>query len=214
MIRRRYTILAWLILGCILGVLLYQNDFSPQLLLSAAPEHPLTAALFMLGLFALKSLSVVLPLWVLYLTAGLLFSPVWAILVSLFGLVFTFTIPYLLGWFQGPDAISQMRQRFPKADQFSRWQDSRPFFFSFFSRQIGILPGDLVSVYLGACHIPYPAYLLGGICGSLCSLLTTVLVGQNLRDPFSPAFWGALILRVIVAVGSMFWERYWTKSKS
>lgn len=214
MIRRRYTILAWLILGCILGVLFYQNGFSPQALLSAAPAHPLTAALFILGLFALKSLSVVLPLWVLYLTAGLLFSPPWAILISLSGLVFTFTIPYLLGWFQGIDAIIQSRQRFPKVDQLARWQDSRPFFLSFFSRQIGILPGDLVSLYLGACHIPYPVYLSGGICGSLCSLLTTILVGQNLRDPFSPAFWAALTLRAAVAVASVFLERQLGKSDS
>lgn len=74
------------------------------------------------------------------------------------------------------------------------------FFACFITRIIGFLPGDILSIYFGACNTNFPVYLLGGISGCLLSIITTTILGEKLSNPFTKEFLIVLIIRIFVVI--------------
>ena len=68
---------------------------------------------------------------------------------------------------------------------------------------MGFLPGDIVSIYFGACDTAYLIYLVAGVSGSLLSIITTTLLGEKISDPFSVEFMIVLLCRILVSVGAV-----------
>ena len=60
----------------------YREDLSVRRILSYTPEEPVKAALLMLGLYAVKSVSFIFPIAILQLAVGHLFSTGTALLVT------------------------------------------------------------------------------------------------------------------------------------
>ena len=77
-------------------------------------------------------------------------------------------------------------------------------FACFITRIVGILPGDIVSLYFGACNTRYDIYLIAGVAGSLLSIVTTTILGEKISHPFSIGFFVVLLCRVLVSAGSIF----------
>ena len=79
-------------------------------------------------------------------------------------------------------------------------QSSHSSFLCFFLRVISCLPGDLVTMYLGATHTPFFHNLLGGTLGILPGLILATFMGRSIQDPSSPAFWISAALSVGLTV--------------
>ena len=93
-------ITALLALACVLGARRYSLD-SWEDLLNYTPPSLLGAAVLLLCGYALKSLSVVFPLSLLYVAAGVML-PLWmAWGVNLLGLLVCITLPYWVGRISG-----------------------------------------------------------------------------------------------------------------
>lgn len=166
----------------------YRSYFSLDFLLTQVPKQVLPAIGFLLILFALKSLSIVFPILVIYALSGILFSPLAAILINLLGTAIVLSIPYWLGRISGTELVQSIFRKYPKARKLRDFQQHSPWFFSFFLRVLGILPGDIVSMYLGASRLPWLPCLVGGLAGMFPALLAGTFLGNNLSDPTSPAF--------------------------
>lgn len=173
-----------------------------EIILNYTPEQPFLAASVLLLLYALKSVTVVFPISALQLVVGHLFEPVPAFLLNLLGLVITLTLPYFIGKKKGAAFIERKMQTHPHVQMIAEKQKESPMFLSFFLRVIGCLPGDLVSMYLGACRIPYPTFLLGGLLGSGLHLIAYTILGNSISTPGSPQFWISLVMTVILSVGA------------
>ena len=76
-----------------------------------------------------------------------------------------------------------------------------------------ILPGDIVSLYFGACGAKFSTYLTAGISGSLLSIVTTTLLGTKLSNPFSIEFIMVLLLRILVSAGTVVLKHYRIKEQ-
>ena len=172
-------------------------------ILRYTPENAMLAAGIVLLLFALKSLTVVFPLSILYLASGILFQPVIAVLISTVGLAITITIPYWIGRYSGKQIVQEICQKYPKAGMIAQYQRTNTFFACFITRIVGFLPGDIVSIYFGACDTAYLIYLVAGVFGSLLSIITTTLLGEKISDPFSIEFMMVLLCRILVSVGAV-----------
>lgn len=179
------------------------TDASLDAILRFTPDNPWLAVLVIFCFFAMKSLTVVIPLSLLYLASGLLFSPSVAVLISIIGVCITISLPYGIGYLFGKDMIKRIQVRYPAAKKIDQFQNENRFFTCFFVRIIGCLPGDLLSMYFGACRIPYWICIAAGVTGSLLSIVTTTLLGVELHDPFSLEFLLVLIARILVTVGSV-----------
>ena len=73
------------------------EPLSVDTIVKYTPKNVVLAVIMLLLLFGLKSLTIVLPLSILYLASGILFSPVAAVFISTVGLSVSITIPYCLG---------------------------------------------------------------------------------------------------------------------
>lgn len=203
--KRLIPVAAILIMGIVFTVIVKKSGqpLSVNTILRYTPENTILATGILLLLFALKSLTVVFPLSILYLASGILFQPAAAVLVSTVGLAITITVPYWIGKYSGKQAVQEICQKYPKAEMVAKYQETNTFFACFITRIVGFLPCDIVSIYFGACDTAYLIYLAAGVAGSLLSIITTTLLGEKISDPFSVEFMVVLLGRVLVSVGAV-----------
>lgn len=179
------------------------KEITVQTVLNYTPENPPAAAMVILLLYALKSISVVFPIAVLQIATGHLFRTPLALLINFMGRAVTLTIPYWIGRFSGSGMVDRLLKKYPKLKDVHSRQRENPIFISFFLRTFCFLPGDAVSLYLGAVKIPFACYLLGGIMGTALGVILSTILGASIKDPGSPAFWISGLLMAVVAIVSL-----------
>ena len=196
-----------LMLGGALWLLLSGADISLEALLKVAPEDRLEAALFLWLAFAVKSLSLLCPVLLLFALAGVLFPLPIALAVNTVGVAITVSLPYLVGRVSGPDLTERLREKYPRLDQLRALRRSNGLFFSFIVRAVGILPCDIVSLYMGNTRLPYPQYLAGAVLGFVPDLVCATVVGMKLNDLSSPWFWISIAANIVLCVAAFFFYR-------
>lgn len=189
------------------------GDFTVEGILSYTPANYWLAALFLVGLYALKSLSVVFPILALYLAGGAIFSQWAGLAVNLVGVAVCVSLPYWIGRGAGAGAVERLAAKYPKVNQVAALQQKHTWYFSFLLRVVGFLPCDVVSLYMGASHVPYGPYLLGTVLGMLPGVLLTTLMGSSITDPAAPAFWLSAVCAVVISAASMVLYRVWLKKQ-
>lgn len=181
-------------------VLTSGEELTVQTVLDYTPKSPAAAALVILLLYALKSVSVVFPIAVLQIATGHLFPTPAALLINFLGRAITLSIPYGIGRFSGSGMAESLREKHPRLDELCSRHGQNPLFISFLLRTFCFLPGDAVSLYLGAIKIPFPCYLAGGSLGTALGVILSTILGSSISTPGSPAFLLSASLMVLVAV--------------
>lgn len=113
-------------------------------LLSWTPESPALAGLFLMGLYGLKSLSLVFPLLLLYLAAGAIFPLPLAFAVNTAGLAVCVSLPFLLGRRMGVDVQGALLRRWPQLARLEELERESAFRLLALVRAMGLLPFLLV----------------------------------------------------------------------
>ena len=201
----------WLV---ILGVcLLYRDRFSVETVLQVSPRNMLLAAVLLLLLFALKSLSVFIYSGILFAASGILFPLPAAILVNLLGAAVMVSLPYWLGRQVGGELMESIIRKYPKTAVLRQAQMENQLFLSFITRIINILPSDILSLYMGASGVHYGKYLLGSIAGMLLTVITFPIIGSHITDPASPLFIASAAIQAAVTVVSIAGYAVYLKKK-
>ena len=202
---------------CIIFIILFLasgNDITVQSVLSYTPESPFAAAIVILLLYALKSVSFVFPIAVLQIATGHLFQIPVALLINFLGRAVTISIPYWVGRFSGSELINNLQKKYPKLKEICDKQGQRPVFISFLLRTFSFLPGDAVSLYLGATGIPFPCYFAGGVLGTALGVVLATILGSSITEPGSPAFWLSSLLMALTAIISVIFYLRHNKRKT
>lgn len=205
------------LIACIIFIVLFLssgNDITVQTVLSYTPESPFAAAIVILLLYALKSVSFVFPIAVLQIATGHLFQTPVALFINFLGKAITLSIPYWVGRFSGSDMINSLQGKYPKIKKIFDKQGQNPVFISFLLRTFCFLPGDAVSLYLGATRIPFPYYLAGGVLGSSLGVVLATILGSSITEPTSPAFWLSASLMALMAITSVIFYLRNSKKKA
>ncbi len=166
----------------------HRGEITVDRIVSYTPDKPLVAAVIMLLLFALKSVSLCLYGGILYAASGIIFPLPQALLVNLAGTFIMTVIPYLIGRKEGQELLVKLQQKSEKLELLQSLSQQNGFFVSFFVRMVGLLPGDLVGMYLGASGIPLSKYVPGTMLGLLPAVIAFSVMGMSVDDPTSPAF--------------------------
>ncbi len=195
------TVLLWA--AVILVFFLNRDAFTVDNIVSGSPENTVLAALMMIALFAVKSISIVLYSGILYITSGILFPLPTAILVNILGTAVMLTIPFFLGRLMGRRALDHIHEKYPKSAFMSEFQGGSDFMFSFIVHIINLLPTDLVSIYMGAAGLKYGPYLLGGTLGLLVTAVLFPITGMSITRPTSPEFIISVALEIAVTLVSV-----------
>ena len=177
------------------------KSFSVDDILNYTPDSKLFAALFMVAMYAFKSLTVFFPIALLNVAGGFLFTPFHAIIVNSVGVIAELTVPYWIGRVSGSNSAGRFLAKHPKLSEMMEKNANNSFFKAFFLRVIAILPGDAISMYLGATKLPFGVYLLGSF------------LGTSITDPTSPMFWISVIATAAFSVVSVLIYAIWTRYK-
>ena len=165
------------------------RDFSIDDLVAYTPKEPLRAVLFLWLAFALKSLSLVFPVMLLFAVSGQLFTLPVALAVNTVGIAITLSVPYWIGRFSGKDLTQRLLVKYPKLREVRAMRQRNNFFFSFLTRAIGILACDVLSLYFGNTRMPYLPYVTGAVLGFMPDLVCATILGDQIQNVHSPAFW-------------------------
>ena len=187
-LRLARCLLALLWLAIIIVCLLHKDEFTLEGILTYTPQQPVLAALLLLLLFAIKSLSIFLYSGLLYAASGILFPLPAAILVNLTGTAIMVSIPYWLGKKLGRQAVQYILRRWPKSAMLHELRSGSDFFFVLIVRLLGVLSADVVSAYMGAVGVKYTAYLPACLLGFLTTCILFPIMGMSISDPRSPQF--------------------------
>ncbi|MEG0018170.1 MAG: VTT domain-containing protein [Hydrogenoanaerobacterium sp.] len=187
------------------------KNISTKDILSFAPKNLVLAAFLVWGLYLLKSVSVVFPLLVLYVSVGAMFPVLPAICINTVGLLLCITLPFFIGRFSGSEVVSSLTKKYSRVGQLSQFSLQNAVFSSYFLRIINLLPGDIVSIVLGASGMPYRSYCVGSMLGLLPVMIPAVLVGQNLSNPFSVGFLVPFVVILVISLASALLYSRWQK---
>ncbi len=201
-------------LGLMGWYLLSDTTVTAEGLLHVAPTRPCVAAMFLLLLYAVKSLTMVFPIIVLNVLGGFLFDPLPALLLNSVGVAIELAVPYAIGRLSGAAVADRLCRKYPRVGALANQTAENPFFSSFFLRLISCLPGDAVSLYFGAIRMPFGVYLWGSFLGTIPGVIPATLLGMSITDPTDPLFWLSLGLTAALSVVS-FWVYWrWQKRKN
>ncbi len=202
--KRIYKIILIFIWAAILIVCFRHREyFTVDGVLGHPPQNTVLAAVFMLFLFALKSVSVFIYSGFLFIANGILFPLPTAILLNTVGACIMLSLPYWLGRQLGKGVIDHIVSKYPKAAALRQVRTSHEFVLSFFTRAVNILPSDVLSLYMGAIGIHYIKYLTGSTLGMALPIVTFPIMGTNIADPISPAFLIPFAVQIAVSVVSI-----------
>ena len=174
-------------------------------LLTYTPPNLLLAAAGILALYAVKSLSVVFPLSVLYIACALWFGRWGGLMMCYLGLTVSCTLPYLIGRRFGAGVVEHLIRKYPRLDKLYQAGSSNQVMLSYLLRIVTVLPGDFCSLFLGACSVSYPRYLLGSMLGLSPLMIVHVLLADMVAQSLTGSLWEVLkpqsVRRVLIMIG-------------
>ena len=171
------------------------------------PEQSWLAAAVLLALYALKGLTAALPITVLEAAAGLLFPLPAALAANAWGVTVAQAGPYLLGRRQR-GSLAALTARYPRLSALETGPAGGRQVFLL--RLAGVLPGDLLSLYLGAAGTPWRAYFAGGLLGSFPRVLSATALGAALWDLGGARFWASCVFGwALTGAALAVWGREW-----
>lgn len=210
-LRQTVVVCLWGLL--ILLCFLYRDHLTIESIVNYSPADPLLAVLVLLCLFAVKSITLFVYCGILYAASGVLFDFPFSVLVNQAGTFLMMSIPYYIGKRAGIKALTAMVQKNSKLRLLQTSISSNEFFLSFLVRILGLLPSDLVGMFMGASGLRYSRYLLGSMLGMLPTTITFAVMGMSVQDIRSPEFLISAGIELALMVFSAVIYALWQHSK-
>lgn len=182
--------------GLIVTCFVHRDKITVDSIVNYSPDSPVLTAIIMMLLFAIKSVTFIYG-GILYAANGILFPLPIAILVNTAGTIVMFTIPFFIGKKAGSEVLINLTEKYPKLEMLRDIPNKNEFFVSFFVRIVGLLPGDIVGMYLGASGIRYSRYFVGTLLGLFPAVVLFSIMGMSIDNVRSPEF----IISACIEVG-------------
>ena len=210
-LRKVSVILLWSF--AVILFLINRHKLTLDNIVNYTPENLTLAILVILFLFLFKSIVFFIYAGLIFAASGILFPFPIALTVNLAGTFIMCTTPYLLGRASGSRALSSLFEKHPRLKIIREIQKKNEFFVSFFARIVGLLPADVVSIYMGASLTNYKSYIFGTMLGFLPSVISFTLMGQSVDDVTSPTFLASVIFELCLMASSLLFLYFYRKHK-
>ena len=167
------------ITGGIVLLLFLLRGITVEDILVYIPGHVPLAILVFLLLFALKTITVLFPMNLLYLAAAAIFSPILAIGVSFAGVIVSMTIGYFGGKKLGKDGAEKLLKKNPRLEAFVEKRKCNVTALCSLGR-LSPIHFDPFSMLCGAMELPFLKYIGASLLGVAPKLIPVVLFGYGL----------------------------------
>lgn len=172
----------------ILAYIGYQKGYSWGDIWSLISRSPIIAAFSIIGLYCLKTVVWVIPVYALYIGAGLLL-PVWpAIAVTYLGLAVDMTLTFYFGRHIGKSRIMDEI----KGRKAGKWildtAERNSNFACFIIRMLPGPPVEMTNMFFGALDMQYGKFMILSLLGMTPGMLPVIFMGKAATDPLSKEF--------------------------
>lgn len=123
----------------------------------------------------------VIPASLVYISVGMAFSPLTAVLVNIAGILVEFTASYLFGLFLGGDYINKMMQKQKYGKRYLKCRKIKGCV-RFLMRFITVFPLDFVSLFLGSSKYNFGKYILFSFLGLAPRVILFTILGDKIYD--------------------------------
>lgn len=169
-------------------------------LVAAAPGEALAIAVAV-GIFGLKGLTFVIPAMLVYVSVGMAFDTVTAIIISLAGIALEVAVTYWLGRALGGEYVTKLLKKVKGGDKILGMKNTSRFSTVFVVRLIA-LPIDFSSLFFGSMKTPFFRYVLFSVLGIAPRVVAFTLLGDSVYEyiPMPLIIKAVLILVPVAAV--------------
>lgn len=171
------------------------------------PKSLPLAACVLLGLYALKSVMVVVPFISFFLYAGMAFPTGWAIVLSYMGLALDLTIGHWLGKRLGLGRVLTLLEEKPRTARLLAAYRANMRLSCVVMRMLPV-PFEMTSMFFGASGLPYRWHLGISLVAVTPYALPYILAGEAMDNPLSAAFLVPVVISLAVAVGAVLLMRH------
>lgn len=198
-ILQKGALLIWAAL--IVIVFIKRDSITAESILTYSPSNLRAAFAMMMGLFALKTLSIVFYSGLLFTVSGVLFGMPAAVAVNIAGALVMLLEGYAVGHAGGHGLVADLSAKYPRFGEFTGLKNSRPFSFALLIRMLKFVNYDIGSMYMGASEVPLLPYLGGSLIGLLPELILFALAGSGISnmDAVPAAFAAAIYVAMTLA---------------
>lgn len=208
-ILQKAALLIWAAL--IVFIFLNRSRITLDSILSYSPSNLWLAALVMMGLFALKTLSVVFYSGLLFTAAGVIFGMPLAIAVDIAGILVMLLEGYAIGRAGGQSLVDDLSRKYPRFAAFNGIKDRSPFAFALLLRMLKVINYDLGSMYMGASGTELVPFLAGSMIALIPEAVLFSLAGSGLADLNAVPAAAAGAAYVVLSLTSVLGLRYMMK---
>lgn len=198
-----------IIMGIFFVYFLFNHrGLSVNAILSYTPSNYFLAGVIMISLFAIKSVSIVIPFTVLYVSSSIIFPWYWAIIINLIGLFVCMTIPYYIGKLSGKELVVKLMSKYPKINKINNIKAKKQWVFVFIVKILGFIPNDVSSIVLGSLNIDYKVFVISSVLAKTPMMLAKTLIGANINQPGNKGFTAAILISILVFIITMviYWK--------
>lgn len=174
------------------------------------PESLIISGFIIFGFYVLKAFTMVIPFAVLYVTAGIVYEPLFSLTLTTLFLSVELTISFYIGRFLGSRRLQNYKSRNRYIERMMDKSSSNGIINCFLLRLIPGPPADMVSMLLGASETRWLPFLIGSLMALAPTMIPTVLIGEAITDPLSIEFLIPLIIMatMILLTSLIYWVRF------
>ncbi len=164
--------------------------------IAASAQSELTAALSVIGVYLIKGVLFVIPAALVYISVGMAFSPLKAVLINLAGIAAEITVSYLIGLFLGGDYVEKMLSKNEKSKKLLELKDKHKQSTVFVVRCLPVFPIDFASLFFGSMKTGFIKYLVFSLLGLAPRVILFTILGDTIYD-YIPM---SLIIKIIICL--------------
>lgn len=198
----RMIILFILLISLVLLAMQFSNLTLDEIL-AYTPESLVLTTFWLIGVYCFKAITMIIPLKILYLLAGIIFPTGFAIAITYLCLYIEATVGFFLGKQLGSERVYSLINKNEKAKHIMEFSTSNSVMSSCFVRFLP-LPNDLISLFMGVTKIKYPPYILGTLLGLSPGMLPVILMGESVENPLSASFLVPLVIATTISLSTIF----------
>ena len=134
------------------------------------------------GVFIVKSVLFIIPASLIYISVGMAFSPVEAILINLVGIILEVVITYFLGLFLGGDYVNKLLEKSKGGKKILELEISNRFSVLLGIRALPVFTIDFVSLFWGASKCSFVKYFFASVIGIMPRVILFTILGDGIYD--------------------------------
>ncbi len=165
-----------------------------QLVASSSSE--ITAGLSVVGVYALKGIVFVIPASLIYISVGMAFSPLTAVIVNIAGITVEVIVSYLFGLMLGGEYVENLLEKNKGGRKLLELKEQNRQSSIFIIRLLPVFPIDFASLFFGSVKFSFPKYLILSVLGIAPRVILFTLLGDKVYDLIPMT----LIIKIIIAV--------------